>query len=563
MRALVALLFAVLAALAVWALASGGDADGPADHGEPTASPRASTDPARSDADAQSDSPAATATALEPQRVPADLATEVTAVLLVVDATSGAPVEGAAVYRMRGADNESAIAYSDARGIAPLPLSKPTQLMVAKTGYLLRMAPVQLGSTSESPQQARLVRDAISARGKFRFRRPDGSSPDDVCVVARPMRADKQDQPMPEKARKADEETQRAWREQRTLAAVRAVPELHVQLGFHNAAFVHVLRADDEIAFVESGAFAIEAATLDGFCKSFVVDTANFGDGGIDVVLQQGARLRGVVRFRGGGPAEGAWIEVDGGDPLRLVARSAADGAFAIGPLADGERRLRIRHRDSEAATFGPFSPTAFAEVALVELPQESIRGRIVAAGSGAPIRGASASLVLNDGNPLVVEADGEGYFAAVFRGADAVRVNAGAEGHLTHSELVAPGARSVVVELWPASQERRLELGLTGLLSGVVVDSNNAPMPRIGVRFVPDSTDLSSQGRRVLAGGALSLPQAVTTGADGSFVLEVASFGGGLVQAIDGSSSQANGVRVDAQRGKLATGLRVTASRR
>ena len=102
-----------------------------------------------------------------------------------------------------------------------------------------------------------------------------------------------------------------------------------------------------------------------------------------------------------------------------------------------------------------------------------------------------------------------------------------------------------------------------SGYYEGVVVDANNAPMPRIGVRFVPDSPDIASPGRRLLAGGPLSLPQAITTVADGSFVLEVASFGGGLVQAIDGTSSQANGVRVEAQRGKVATGLRVTASRR
>ena len=561
MRALVALGVALAAAVAVFVVSSGG-ADAPSPDGIADVAPAANAQPASAPGERDPSASAATATALELQRVPVDLATDVTAVLQVIDVTSGMPVEGAAVYRMRGAENESAIAYSDARGIAPLPLSKPTQLMIAKAGYLLRMAPTQLGSTAESPQQARLVRDTISARGKFRVRRPDGSSPDDVCVVARPTRAEKQDQPMPEKARVADEETQRAWREQRTLAAVRAVPELHVQLGFHNAAFVHVLRADDEIAFVESGAFAIEAATADGFCKSFVVDTANCGNGAIDVVLQQGAQLRGAVRFQGGGPAEGAWIEVDGGDPLRLVARSGADGTFVIGPLTDGERRLRIRHRDSEAATFGPFAPTAFAEVALVALPQESIRGRIVAAGEGKPIRGASASLLQQDGYPLVVPADDEGYFAAVVRGSDAIRMNAGAEGFLTHSELVAP-SQSFVVELWPASQERRLELGLTSLLSGVVVDANNAPMPRIGVRFVPDSPDIASPGRRLLAGGPLSLPQAITTGADGSFVLEVASFGGGLVQAIDGTSSQANGVRVEAQRGKVATGLRVTASRR
>ncbi len=563
MRALVALLITAIAALAVWALTSGdvdGDLDGPGAPKDPHHVPSAPV--AGSTAD-RTVAPVAIATALEPQRVPDGLATEITAVLKVIDLTSGAPVEGAAVYRMRGADNESAIAYSDGSGLAPMPLSKPTQLLVGKAGYLLRMAPTQPGTTIESPQLVRLVRDGISARGKFRFRRPDGSSPEEICLTARPLRADQHDQPMPESVRVAAEETQRAWREQRTLAAVRAIPEVHVQLGFHNAAFVHWMRADDEIAFAETGAFAIEAASADGFCKAFVVDTFSFGNGVIDVCLQPGAQLQGVVSFQGGGPAEGAWIEVEGGDPLRLVARSAANGAFVIGPLADGERRLRLRHRDSEAVSFGPCSPAAFLEIALVALPRESIRGRIVAAGNGKPIRGSKASLLVGNAEPMVVATDDDGYFAAVFRGTDAVRLNAGADGFLTHSELVAPGSQSVDVELWPAAQERRVELGLTCLLSGVVVDGSNAPMPRMGVRWNPDHATAEPTGRRILAGGALSLPQTVTTGADGAFLLEVAFSGGGAVKAIDGTRDDEAVTRVDAERGKSVTGLRVIARRR
>jgi hypothetical protein len=60
-----------------------------------------------------------------------------------------------------------------------------------------------------------------------------------------------------------------------------------------------------------------------------------------------------------------------------------------------------------------------------------------------------------------------------------------------------------------------------------------------------------------------MSLPQAVTTGADGSFVLEVATFGPGLVQPIDGSQDEGRGVRTDAQKGATITGLRVAARRR
>jgi len=560
MRAFIALVLALLAALAIYALLSTDGEVAPAMPGDGV------TAPAVPDAAMSVAQPAAnaTATALQPQRVPEGLATEVTAVLQVMDATSGTPVEGAAVYRLREAVDEAAIAWTDARGIAPLPLGKPSQLMVARAGYLLRMAPTQIGTTEGAPQQVRLIRDEFSARAKFRFRRPDGSVPDEVCVIAKPLRSDAADQPMPEKIRVAAEETQRAWREQRTLAGVRAVPELHVQLGFHNAAFVHVLRGEDEIAFVESGKFAIEAATPDGFCCAFETNTDDFARGPIQVALLPGAQLRGVVRSEQGAVVQGAWIEVDGGDPLRLVARSDETGAFSIGPFAIGERRLRVRHRDHATAVLGPFAPPADAlQLSLVALPKSSVRGRIVAAGKGEPLRSATASLLVDNGAPIVVPCDDEGYFAIAFAGSDALRLNAGADGFLTHSELVNPGAEAFI-ELWPSSQEQRIELGLTARISGVVVDANGAPMPRMGVRFVADqSQGAAPSERRILGGGAMSLPQAVTTGADGSFVLEVATFGPGLVQPIDGSQDEGRGVRTDAQKGATITGLRVAARRR
>lgn len=120
-----------------------------------------------------------------------------------------------------------------------------------------------------------------------------------------------------------------------------------------------------------------------------------------------------------------------------------------------------------------------------------------------------------------------------------------------------------MLVELWPGTTEQRLELQLSAVLGGVVVDQNGAPMPNTGVRFVPDVPDVAFAGRRVLAGGPLSLLQAVTTGSDGSFVLEVATFGAGAVTALDGAADARSSVRTTVVKGRATHDLRIRANRR
>ncbi|MGE3173391.1 MAG: carboxypeptidase regulatory-like domain-containing protein [Planctomycetota bacterium] len=568
--ALITGFLAVLVGLLVWAASGGGGgAPPPGPAGAPAGTPVAPAVDAADATDAVG-APRAVPTGAVAHglRQPDGLAAEPTACLRVVDAGSGEPVAGAAIYRMRAAADEAALAYTGSDGLAPLPLAQSGQLVVARADYLLRMAPTRLGSTPEAPQVVQLRRDAFTHRRSFRFRRPDGSTPDEVCVQLRPLREDRADQPMPETVRTGGDEVQRAWREQMTLAAVRPLPELHVQLGFANAAFVHLLAGDDDVVFVETGAFALEAATTDGFVARETVQTGQGGGGARTIQLQPGGAIVGTVRDANGAAVADGFVTIAGGDPLRLVGRTGADGRFSIGPLVPGEHRLEVRHREHRTAQPGPFAVAAGAladagVLTLDPLPLGTLRGRVIAAGTREPLASASASVVDATGQVTKVDADADGWFALPLPGAEAVRLNVGADACLVRSELVTPGTGPLEFELWPASAELRRERGLTGSLSGVVVDAGGRGIAGIGVRFAPDgSAAPADPGRRVLSGDGRSLPLAVTTGSDGAFLLEALA-GSGLLAAIDGAPPDERGQRVTVEAGRITGGLRLEARRR
>src|SRR5262245_8380120 len=79
------------------------------------------------------------ATRTAPPSVPdAKLADAPTAWLHVVDRATGGPVAGAPVRRLQGG---AEIAFTDERGLAPVALRDPEQLVVVVDGYLLRLVP--------------------------------------------------------------------------------------------------------------------------------------------------------------------------------------------------------------------------------------------------------------------------------------------------------------------------------------------------------------------------------------------------------------------------------------
>lgn len=495
-------------------------------------------------------------------REPQDLANRVTAWLRIIDSATKAPIATAAVYRFVRID-EAPLGYSDNDGLVPLPLKQTAQLIVVRAGYMMRLAPTEIGSTAELPQVIALEPDRYSQRCGFHFRLPDGSTPAEVLVRFRPQRPDVKELPIPAGVTAGGEALLRAWREQRTLAVVRALPDLHVQAGATNAAMLHVLNGDDDVAFVDPGIFEFEAATTDGFLARGLFDTADVVRSPLTVRMRPGMEIQGRVRGAGGAPVAGALVTVVGSDPLRLQARSNADGTFAIGPLADGAHGIEVRHRDHEVARVGAVvAGSKDVAIAMTPLPDASLRGRIVAGGTRAPIVGARATVLDPTGQPTMVESDLEGFFSLRASGTESLRLNIAADGCLPHAEFVSPGARDLEIELWPRQAEARLQAGLSGVLRGRVTDAQGNGAVGLGVRFTPTIPPADwLPGRRIISAGRTALPMVVQTGSDGSFDLEIAFSGAGSVDTIPPSPS--GPITATVVLGRIVGDLRLRAPKR
>jgi hypothetical protein len=461
------------------------------------------------------------------------LADRPTAWLQVVDRDQGTPLAGAAVRRVRsGAE----LAFTDAHGLAAVPLGEPEQLAVVLDGYLLRMAPTAPGSSEAAPQTVRLVRDRWSLVVDCDFAPPPGRAADVVCVRFR-----LQGKPGPGPAAvAADPVVARAWYEHELLAGQAVCRDVPVQIGAFQEERVHRLTKGTAVRFLVPGTYTVEAATAEGLCGSaeFRVD-AMASPVRVPVALVQGAVLRGTV-LGAGRPLAGAELRLQGGDPLDLLATSGADGSFALGPLLPGNVTVLVRHAEHRAAAAGPFAPGAAARIVLEPLPSTSLRGRVRKRPGLAPVAGAQVVWQPGGGAPVAVHTQADGTFVVAAAGEGDGRLSVVAPGCLAYTELVAPGAPFADYDLWPHERTERVAAGLTAGLQGVVVDAAQRPLAGLAVRWVPaqPAPPTPPTGRRVLDGGAPVLPQTVTSAADGSFVLETDQFGPGRVELVAGGAS-------------------------
>lgn len=112
--------------------------------------------------------------------------------------------------------------------------------------------------------------------------------------------------------------------------------------------------------------------------------------GGIDIVLRPGGvELVGTVKDIGGGPVEGAWVSVltmawSGVSPT-VLARSAADGSFRVW-VAPGEVHISAQ---ADGYADGSERARAPGRATVLLTPESVLAGRVVEAGSGAPVAGA------------------------------------------------------------------------------------------------------------------------------------------------------------------------------
>jgi protocatechuate 3,4-dioxygenase beta subunit len=112
--------------------------------------------------------------------------------------------------------------------------------------------------------------------------------------------------------------------------------------------------------------------------------------GGIDIVLRPGGvELTGAVKDIGGGPVDGAWVRAGPetwGDVALAHARSGADGSFRMWVAPGGVHLIATADGYAE----GNQSATVPGQrVEILLTPESVLAGRVVLAGSGAPVAGA------------------------------------------------------------------------------------------------------------------------------------------------------------------------------
>lgn len=555
MRVLVVVLVLVAAA-GLWWFATGEADLAPSLSGERNAP---SIGPAREGRDVSALPAGTIARRAVAEREPAaGLADTPTACLLIVDHATGAPVAGAAVRRVKNGDE---IAFTDDHGRAAVALREPEQLAVVRDGYLLRLAPTRVGTTEAEPQRIVLVPDRWSPRVRFAFRDAEGGA---VAAVFARFRSLAPQGAAP--ARPAlpvdDVVVQRAWTEHAMLAGRPVAADVAVELGTWAEESVHHLADGQEVRFVVPGNYEVEFATVSGLVGRTRVTAAQTADGPPQRVdLAAGGHVTGLVVDASGAPLAACTATVEGGEPLGLVATTAADGAFRIAPLLPGPVTLVFRHNDHEPQTTKALQPPIDGlRVRMQPLPKSALRGRVRARPDLAPIAGAAIVWSPAGSAAVTVRSATDGTFVLHATGTAPARLAIHAPDHVPYAEVVEPGAPFADYDLWPATTDVRLGKKLSALLEGVVVDAAGMPQAGVAVRWIPAArtgTALVS-GRRVLEGAALELPLVAATGIDGAFRLETNQFGPGRLVLAAGDPAGARGVDVEAVAGTTRNGLRL-----
>lgn len=493
-----------------------------------------------------------------------DLADEPTACLLVLDHRDGRAIAGAAVRRVRdGAE----LAFTDELGRAAVALHDFEQLAVVADGYLLRLAPTRPGSTEQEPQRVQMVADVWSPCVQLRLRTPGGAPVGDAMVRFRAADGT----PAPREAAvpvpAGDALLQRAWTEHAMLAGRPVCGDVPVELGVFAPDRVHRLGDGALVRFVVPGSYTMEVATVTGLVARQQVQVqpgSAKSPPQVTVELVTGVEVAGSVRSAGNGAALGeARITVQGSDPLGLVATTAANGSFRLGPLPPGPSTLHVHHGDHEPRAVDVTAPATDVVVALQPLPATVLRGRVRRRPDLVPLADATVAWQPNGSTAAAVRTGADGTFLLRATGTGAARLAIQAPGCRPYAELVTPGTPFADYDVWPGTKSARLAHDLTAVLAGVVLGADGRPQAGVIVRWTPASPTRppGAPGRRILDGAALDLPLATTSGADGSFTLETDQLGPGRLTAADaadvGAAASAS-IEVVAEAGKTTHGLRL-----
>jgi hypothetical protein len=478
---------------------------------------------------------------------PEGLADKATACLRVIDHISEKAISGAFVRSMHnGAD----IAFTDERGLASLPLADSAQMAIVFDGYLLRMAPVQLGSSETEPQTVRLVLDRWSLRRRFAFVDPGGKAVNEVFVRLKPTGKPPSARiPVPA----GDAVLQRAWSEHTMLATRAASRDVVVQLGRYRADRVYQLTGRTPvIRFAVPGEFELEASTTNGLVARVKVAVIPGSEPPAQVIkMTAGASVSGRVANLAGSALAGAEISIQGGEPLGLRATTRADGVFKLGPLPSGRTTLLVRHGTHAPIAHGPVAaPSEDVLIKLTPLTRTPLRGRVRTRPGLAPLASATIIWQVAGGAAITAKTAADGTFELQAAGDIASKLIVQAPGHVRYSELVNPNAAFTDYDVWPADLATRVYDGTTASLEGVVVGTNGRPLANASVRWRSDNPVGVSgvPGRRVLEGAVLQLPAVATTDSSGAFVIETNQFGHGVISLVSDTTKSVEATAIAGQ---------------
>lgn len=483
----------------------------------------------------------------------------------VVDRNTAAPLFG---VNLRATESGEVLATTDEQGMAAVTGRPPSRIVFEAPGYLRAL----VERTVAEPRRAaaivvRLWRDRFTVPFAVRFVSSSGAPPRAVR-----MRLECLEEPPPsggsvprvrDLGLAVDHDLREAWRRHALLCSLPgSFGELY-HLGLDDAQRIYEVGSSALVRLVATGAYLLEARSSDDEVARVTLRVGPGGGEPFVVHLRPGAVLRGVVRDPRGAGVAGAHVSLDPPGIGASHTQTGPDGKFALGPLTGAPVVVHVDHAGYEPARMGPRRPGG-GPLVVVLRPRAAVvvRGVVRARPRLRPVAGARVQL-RSEGRVLASARTGpDGRFE--LRGAaEAPELVVEAQGFMRYVEALEGEDLPATFDLLPASPQARVEEGMTGLVSGVVVGPDGRPREGVAVLVVPqrDPGLHGIAGRRILEGGVLMLPHRAISGPRGEFRIECLAAGPARAVAADGVSRVEDGAFVQVTPGVRREGVVVRAA--
>jgi hypothetical protein len=485
---------------------------------------------------------------------------------------------GAGIYKVKTGD---LIVRCDEEGVAQSTEPDPGQLYFHAPDYLLgfflpdrRQLTQLLAQAGEGHVRVPLHRDVLSFPLQVKATLPSGQVAKELSFQLVLHEHEERAQAFENELFGRSAGLQQAWKNYRNAP-------------FNTAAIVNGFRLlnpirrqtlrDSRFRLFVSGEYEIQVLVESGFygeTRQWIYPDT----GSIEVALSADARFTGrVVDSDSGAAISGVRVSLEPAPKRSRLGQGATgeDGTFSLHAMGSQPRTVMFKHPLYELAHRASVNPGTHLDVILKRLPPEILSGVVRTRGSGKLIAGANLLVYHSSGPPnwpdqgnkldeLCTVTDEHGAYRIVGmpkeRGSLSVYITA--EGFMpedTWLDMVKGGELNP--EMTPDTRERRLEAGVSSVLSGIVTHEDGSPAVGVDLRLTVDGKFWGEPGKGRATGGfpagfdfaSMSYAPGITqTDSKGAFALECAVPGLAKIESTDGQASFNRQVQL----GKEYTGL-------